>query len=253
MAKANNITHEVATGFGWRWTDAGPVITVTSGNQRVEVLVPLENVWVTFGQEMAAVGCPLPASVGDYSVGGLFSGIKRAARKAKRTVRRGTRSVNRAARGIRKARRRIERTAKRYGRKATSLARRGAKAYLATNPVLKESLKLQRRFGRNPLVQSALSLYPPAAAANQALTMSNQFLRGERVNPLNVANLAASYIPGGGAAAQGLDYAARAQQLYSQGQHAAQQFRQGGRPNVPAMSRAAYLQEAVRNQLAQRY
>lgn len=100
--------------LGWRWHDNGVVLTVTVDGHAVEWFVPADHVVLTFGSELASVGCPLPPSVGAYpSVSGLFGGLKRAFRKASRAVKRAVpKAVSRAAKKVARV---AKASARKYG------------------------------------------------------------------------------------------------------------------------------------------
>lgn len=66
-------------GLGWQWRQNGVVLCVKIDGKTQQVFVPLNRVWHDFHTELAAVGCPLRAAVGEeISVGGLFSSIAHA-------------------------------------------------------------------------------------------------------------------------------------------------------------------------------
>lgn len=66
-------------GIGWQWRTDGVVVCLQIDGQQYSVLMPLRNVWHEFAKELAAVGAPLPPSVGGAcTVSGLFSGIAHA-------------------------------------------------------------------------------------------------------------------------------------------------------------------------------
>lgn len=64
-------------GLGWEWRQNGVVLCVQlQGGEVQQVFVPLSRVWHEFSRELAAVGCPLPSTVGgEPTVSGLFSSI----------------------------------------------------------------------------------------------------------------------------------------------------------------------------------
>lgn len=81
--------------LGWEWrhdgagTGAGPgvLFTVRVSGRTQNVFVPLQRVWTIFDQELSRVGCVGCSMVGaPYSVGGLFSSIKKAVSGAVKKV-----------------------------------------------------------------------------------------------------------------------------------------------------------------------
>lgn len=74
--------------LGWEWRDNGVILSVQVSGKTQRVFVPLGRVWLTFDEELTAVGCPVGAcSVGEpFTVGGLFSSIKRAVSGAAKSV-----------------------------------------------------------------------------------------------------------------------------------------------------------------------
>lgn len=79
---------KVLNQIGFRWHENGAVLSVTADGQKFDVFVPLTRLTIEFGDALARVGCPLQPAVGwePYSVGGLFSRIKRAVKKGVRTA-----------------------------------------------------------------------------------------------------------------------------------------------------------------------
>lgn len=79
---------KVLNQIGFRWHENGAIVSVTADGQRFDVFVPLQRLTIEFGDALARVGCPLEPAVGwePYSVGGLFSRIKRAVKKGARTA-----------------------------------------------------------------------------------------------------------------------------------------------------------------------
>lgn len=79
---------KVLSQIGFRWHQNGAVLTVVVDGHRQDVFVPLGRLTLEFGEAMANVGCPLLPAVGAeaYSVGGLFSRIKRAVKRGARKV-----------------------------------------------------------------------------------------------------------------------------------------------------------------------
>ncbi len=86
---------------GWQWRNNGVIIPITQGGPGgacIPVFIPLSRLWVEFAREMHAAGTPMHVSgVGDYSVGGFFGGIKKAARKYGKKARRAARKAKRRA------------------------------------------------------------------------------------------------------------------------------------------------------------
>jgi hypothetical protein len=74
--------------LGWEWRDNGVILSVQVSGKTQRVFVPLGRVWLAFDEELTAVGCPVGAcSVGEpFTVGGLFSSIKRAVSGAAKSV-----------------------------------------------------------------------------------------------------------------------------------------------------------------------
>lgn len=67
-------------GVGWQWRTDGVVVTLQVDGRRLQVLVPLRNVWTEFAKSFQAAGVPMPAAVsGPIEVSGLFSSIAHAA------------------------------------------------------------------------------------------------------------------------------------------------------------------------------
>lgn len=79
---------KVLSQIGFRWHQNGAVLTVTVDGHTQDVFVPLNRLTLEFGEALANVGCPLLPAVGaePYSVGGLFSRIKRAVKKGVKTA-----------------------------------------------------------------------------------------------------------------------------------------------------------------------
>lgn len=100
-------------GLGWIWRSNGVEIACRVDGRTMRVFVPITRVWLTFGDEMAAVGYPFPPAVGACTVAGLFGSIKRAVKRHGR----------KAKRAVRKATKRISRSARKWGGHAVRLAR----------------------------------------------------------------------------------------------------------------------------------
>lgn len=79
---------KVLNQIGFRWHQNGAVLSVTVDGHKQDVFVPLHRLTLEFGDALAAVGCPLLPAVGyeEFSVGGLFSRIKRAVKKGVKTA-----------------------------------------------------------------------------------------------------------------------------------------------------------------------
>ena len=97
------------TRAGWSWHDNGALVHVTIGGREYAVFVPLADIEITFGRELASVGCPLCAlaAVGGYqTVGGWWQRLKHSVKRASRAVRKAVpKSVSRAVKTVvRKAR-----------------------------------------------------------------------------------------------------------------------------------------------------
>lgn len=134
--------------LGWQWRQNGAIITIADDSGRsLQWFVPLSYIRMTFGQELAAVGCPLQPSVGDPpTVAGFFSsigrGISRAAKGVSRAVKKATRKVGRAAkkvsRGVKKGIKAV--VPKAIRRAARKVQKAAMKAYRATSGALKKGL-----------------------------------------------------------------------------------------------------------------
>jgi hypothetical protein len=80
MQSADALVDYVANGLGWEWCENGACIVVyTRSGGPIRVFVPLPNIWATFDREFVKAGIGQPANVGDFSVGGFFDKIHRAA------------------------------------------------------------------------------------------------------------------------------------------------------------------------------
>lgn len=74
-------------GLGWQWLENGVILCVQLDGKKLHVFVPLNRVWHEFHTELAKVGCPLPASVGEpITVSGLFGSIAHAAKSVAHAV-----------------------------------------------------------------------------------------------------------------------------------------------------------------------
>lgn len=93
-----------------------------------QVVVPLRRVQLIFHQEAARVGCPLPRSIGSArTLGGWFSGVSKAWKKATRKIKRALPKV------ARRAISRVEKTAN-WGAKAAWDAHLVAKKVVTSRP-----------------------------------------------------------------------------------------------------------------------
>lgn len=87
---------QTVRGLGWDWRENGVVLKVKMQGDggriyQQEVFVPLSRVWKEFSQEFAAVGCPLPMTVGEpLSVGGFFSSIVSAVKSVAKPIAKAT-------------------------------------------------------------------------------------------------------------------------------------------------------------------
>lgn len=144
--------------LGWEWHNRGVIIWVTIGGRQYSVWVPVSRLVLTFGDELAAGGAPLPTTVGAcQTVGGFFGSIKRAWRKAKKKVRKAIpKSLKRAARKV--------------GRFAKAAARKGLKALRFAKRIV-QSREAQ-------LIVAGISAAVPALApAGAALIAAQEALR----------------------------------------------------------------------------
>lgn len=157
--KTESVGTLLAKGFGWKWTDNGAIVCIATNNGRINVFVPLSTVWVHFDSALREAGYREVPQVGAYTVGGLFSKVKRATRKLKR----------RAKKAVKKATRKVERTAFKTARHANRFAKRYKAPLAAVMPVPFFATEAQRKYGRNPIYQQAIQAAPPLARANQAM------------------------------------------------------------------------------------
>lgn len=91
--------HEIRK-LGWRWTPQGAFLYIDVNGAVHTVHVPIGVIHDIFDHELGAVGCPLATgyAVGEpVSVGGFFSRLKRAFRKATKAV---TGAVRKAASAV---------------------------------------------------------------------------------------------------------------------------------------------------------
>lgn len=74
-------------GVGWQWRTDGVVVTLQVDGRKLQVLVPLRNVWHEFASQLSAHGVPMaPAIAGPCTVSGLFSSIAHAVSHAASSV-----------------------------------------------------------------------------------------------------------------------------------------------------------------------
>lgn len=96
-------TKRTLNAFGWSFHDDGVTVCTRINGKDHFIFVPVRHLWVEFGKEFRAVGAPL-CGVGDFSVGGWFSSLRRsisrAAKKATRAVKRSVHRVANVARTI---------------------------------------------------------------------------------------------------------------------------------------------------------
>lgn len=114
---------------GWSFHNDGVTVAAVIGGKRHQIFVPVRHLWIEFGREMQAVGCPLQG-VGDFSSVGFWKSftraIKRVAKKASRVVKRGVR--------------RVTHVAKRAYHKVVKPAMNIAKAVI-NNPIVRHGIK----------------------------------------------------------------------------------------------------------------
>lgn len=187
--------------FGWSWRENGADVYVTVSGTTYRVFVPLSTIHVTFGQTLAAAGCPLEYTVGaPYTVSGLFSSIKKAVkkvgRKAKRAVKKAVRRVRRTAKSTVRRMKRGTLGALRSGyRSAKALSRgdiqgamaQGMRGMMSQLDVM-DPTGLSRRVASNPQVRQAMlaasAAYPMTAPFAPALAAANKaytdYQRGQR-------------------------------------------------------------------------
>lgn len=158
--------------LGWEWRQNGVILRVQVSGRNMQVFVPLARVWVTFDQELAAVGCPLaPHSVGEpFSVGGFFSSIAKAVtsvaphKLVKKVL----------PKSITKAINKVEGVAKKYAVKSLQLTMKPAQliAHATRNvPILNTITR----------ASEVLTNLPNNAAA--------QLIQGKRIDQVAIGNL----------------------------------------------------------------
>lgn len=170
---------KVLSQIGFRWHENGAVLSVVVDGHHQDVFVPLKRIALEFGNGMAEVGCPLLPAVGaeEYSVGGLFSRIKRAVKRGARKVHRLHTAPSRylARRVVPKA---IRRRAARIRRAAIRHVRRRVIPY---------ARKLKQFAHKSPIARygaMALTAFPATAPAGAALMAAQRTMdimeRGRR-------------------------------------------------------------------------
>ncbi len=105
--------------LGWDWRDNGVLLAVAFQNgQEAEVFVPLRDVQVVFGQELAAVGCDVRGGVGASTAVGFLGSLRKAYRSVKKSVRKVVpKAIRRAASKVHRLASIPHRYATRYTRK----------------------------------------------------------------------------------------------------------------------------------------
>lgn len=75
--------------LGWSWHENGVVLSVVVDGAQRQVFVPLDHIVLTFGKELATVGCRFPHQIGAHAtISGWFSGLKHAFKRVTRAVKR---------------------------------------------------------------------------------------------------------------------------------------------------------------------
>lgn len=170
---------KVLNQIGFRWHQNGAVLTVTVDGHKQQVFVPLRQLTIEFGGAMAEVGCPLLPAIGaePYSVGGLFSRIKRAVKKVKKTAGRVRHQIVRRTvpKAIRMRAQRIRNRARSYVRRRVMPYARRAKQFAHKSPIA--------RYGA-----MAMTAFPATAPAGAALMAAQRTMdiveRGKRAAQL---------------------------------------------------------------------
>lgn len=174
---------KVLSQIGFRWHQNGAMLTVTVDGMKQDVFVPLNRLTIEFGDALADVGCPLLPAVGaeEYSVGGLFSRIKRAVKKGVKTAAKihalPTSYVYKRVvpRAIRQRATEIRRAATRYVRRRVLPYAQAAKTFLHKSPYA--------RYGA-----MALTAFPATAPAGASLMAAQRTMdiieRGRRAATL---------------------------------------------------------------------
>jgi len=214
--------------LGWEWRPdglgqglgPGVVLAVKVDGQTVRAFVPLARVWLTFDEELGAVGCVGCASVGaPFTVGGLFSSITKAVSNAGKSV---VKAV--VPKAIQKAATRVANTAKaavrtvsrlpgvkqiasvyKAGISLVTLPQQAALRILSGQRIDKAALGTLQTAVQNartvaPYVQTVMSLVPGVGTGISAgLGGALALAQGQ---PISEALLAAvrSAVPGGPAA-----------------------------------------------------
>ena len=178
--------HEL-TKFGWAWTDQGPIVTVGLDGLDYQVLVPLRNVWVTFGEHLDSVGCPMQSVGSPFTVGGLFGSITRSIKRFGR----------KASRALKKAAKAVAHTAQKGFRSAVKLGDKYGKFVM---PTVWAANKVARNKQFRTALNAASNVIPVLQPMNKVVQAGNfaydTMNRGFNRNTL--AQLA-GMVPGGGA------------------------------------------------------
>jgi hypothetical protein len=92
---------KVLKSLGWIWRENGVELAVNLDGQTWRVFVPITNVCITFGEELAREGYYAPPRVGGYSVAGLWGDVtgafKSIGKKAGSAISRAASSLTRTA------------------------------------------------------------------------------------------------------------------------------------------------------------
>ena len=122
--------------LGWEWRQNGALLSVIIDGQPFSVFVPLRQIQVEFGSGLAAVGCPLVPTVGEYgTVSGFFSSISRAVKRVSRKIKKAVPQAirSRAAKIYRRARHYVSSRARDLSRRVRAIARNPAELALTRN------------------------------------------------------------------------------------------------------------------------
>jgi hypothetical protein len=117
------------TAAGWSFHNDGVTLALVIDGKRRQVFVPIRNLWVEFGREFQAVGCPLQG-VGDFSSVGFWKSLTRAVKRVAR----------KASRVVKSSVRRVSRVAARTWKKVVKPAMAIAKA-VVNNPIVRHGIK----------------------------------------------------------------------------------------------------------------
>lgn len=117
-------------GFGWSFHDDGVTVVTEINGRKRSVFVPVKHLWIEFGHEFKKVGCPL-TGVGDFSVGGWFSSLRRAV----------SRVAKKASRVVKRSVARVSKVAKTIHRKVVTPALNVARV-VVNNPIVRHGIKL---------------------------------------------------------------------------------------------------------------